>query len=96
MSLWQGGVDFDFGLCIQFWVKTKKGITCDLINFRLRSYAGDGNSKPNAVPAKGGRLGGHAAQNWWLLRFLPVIMHDRVRDANNAVWRLFAAFEGIG
>ena len=89
-------VDFDLALCVQFLVKTKKWFTYDLLNFRLRSFAGEGNSKPNAVPAKGGRLGRHAAQNWWLLRFLPFIMHDRIRDANNAVWRLFAAFEGIG
>ena len=34
----------------------------------------------------GAKLGGQAAQNRWLLRFLPILVHDRIADPDNAVW----------
>lgn len=66
----------------------KKWFSYEFLNDRLTSFPGEGTNKPNAIPSKGTKFGGHAAQNRWLLRFLPILVHDRIEDADNAVWRL--------
>lgn len=58
------------------------------LNDRLRSFPGESSNKSNALPNKGAKLGGHAAQNRWLMRFLPFLAHEQIADAENAVWQL--------
>lgn len=46
-------------------------------------------SKPCEVKPYGEKLGGHAAQNWCLLRLLPVMIGDRIKNPlENDVWPL--------
>lgn len=59
-----------------------------MLNDRLKLFPSESSNKPNAILNKGKKLGGHAAQNRWLLRFLPILVNDRIEDADNAVWQL--------
>jgi len=87
-DLFEGVVDYDLAMCLNYLIKTKMWFSYESLNDRLRSFPGESSNKPNALPIKGAKLGGHAAQNWWLLRFLPLLVHDRISDAENAVWQL--------
>lgn len=49
----------------------------------------DANDKPCEVNPEGGKLWGHAVQNWCLLRMLPVLIGDKVKNpGDNKVWQL--------
>ena len=37
---------------------------------------------------KGHKIGGHAVQNWTLLRLLPVIIGNKIFDKDDSVWRM--------
>lgn len=43
----------------------------------------------------GDKLGGQAAQNWSLIWLLPVIMHDRIKNADDPVWQQFLSLYDI-
>ncbi|KAF1379433.1 hypothetical protein PFLUV_G00176010 [Perca fluviatilis] len=73
---------------LQFLVKSRKWFSYDVLNRRIVTFRGESQNKANVVPTNGTKLGGHAAQNWWLLRFLPVLLHDKVRDAKDEIWQL--------
>nr|XP_023666586.1 uncharacterized protein LOC111843326 [Paramormyrops kingsleyae]XP_023666587.1 uncharacterized protein LOC111843326 [Paramormyrops kingsleyae] len=87
-DLFEGVVDYDLAMYLQFLIKRQKWFSYKLLNDRLKSFSGESNNKLNAVPCNGTKLGGHAAQNRWLLKFLPILVHDRIVDADNAVWQL--------
>lgn len=74
--------------CLQLLIKTKKWFSYESLNDRLGSFSGESGDKPNAICNKGINLGGHAAQKRWLLRLLPILVHHRIEDADNAVWLL--------
>lgn len=46
----------------------------------LQSVSRDAYDKPCEVNPEGGKLGGHAVQNWPLLRMLPVLKGDKIED----------------
>ena len=79
--LFEGVVDYDVVMCLQFLIKTKKWFSYESLNNRLKSFPGESSNKPNSIAKKG------AAQNRWLLRFLPILVHDKI-DADNVVWQL--------
>ena len=37
---------------------------------------------------QGGKLGGQAAQNWCLLRLLPVTISDKIADPTDDAWQI--------
>lgn len=62
-----------------------------MLNNRIHKFpfaSADAANKPADVPSTGDRLGGHAIQNWTLLRFLGLIIGDRVVNKDDAVWQL--------
>lgn len=87
-DLFEAVVDYDLAMCSQFLIKTEKWFSYEVLNARLKAFPGESSNKLNAIPIKGAKLGGHAAQNRWLLRFLPILVHDRIKDADNAEWEL--------
>lgn len=87
-DLFEGIVDYDLAMYLQFLVKSRKWFSYDVLNRRIVTFRGESRNKANVLPTNGTKLGGHAAQNWWLLRFLPVLLHDKVRDPKDEVWQL--------
>lgn len=87
-DLFEGVVDYDIAMCLQFLSKKEKWFSYESLNVRVKSFPGESSNKPNSIPNNGAKLGGHAAQNRWLLRFLPILLHDKIKDADNAVWKL--------
>lgn len=87
-DLFEGVVEYDLAMYLQFLVKTRKWFSYDFLNSRIISFKGESQNKAKILPVNGKKLGGHATQNWWLLRFLPVLLHDRVRDPKDDVWQL--------
>lgn len=87
-DLFEGIVDYDLAMYLQFLVKTRKWFSYDVLNSRIVTFKGESKNKANVLPTSGTKLGGHAAQNWWLLRHLPILLDDRVRDRKDEVWQL--------
>ena len=85
-DLFEGVIDYDLALCLQFLIKKEKWFSYEVLNNRLKSFPGESGNKLNAVNITGAKVGGQAAQNRWLLRFVPILLHDRIKDADNAVW----------
>lgn len=73
-------------------VKTEKQFTYNHLNRIISHFpykGSDVNNKPFEVKPDEQKLGGHAAQNWCLLRLLPVMIGDRIKNSlENDVWQL--------
>jgi hypothetical protein len=79
-------------------VKTKKYFTVAFLNRKLQqfSFAGtDANDKPPLLPENLNKLVGHAAQNWCLLRFLPLLIGRWIDDKDDPVWELLLILHDI-
>lgn len=87
-DLFEGIVDYDLAMYLQFLVKTRKWFTYDILNSQIISFTGESQNKANILTVNGTKIGGHAAQNWWLLRIRPVLLHARVRNPKDDVWQL--------
>lgn len=97
-DLFEGVVGIDVALIIQHFVKVDKYFSYDHLNRLIMQfqYLGhDADSKPVEIKHPGKQLGGHAAQNWCLLRMLPIIIGDRIADIDNPVWNLFLLLKRI-
>jgi len=87
-DLFEGVVNYDLALYIKYFVKTKGWLTYEELNLLINNFAykgPDAKSKPNGIVSES-KLGGSGAQNWCLLRNLPLIMWDKIRDSEDAVW----------
>ncbi|KAJ1528970.1 hypothetical protein ONE63_007337 [Megalurothrips usitatus] len=91
-----GVVSCDLKLMIIYFVKEKwftfKKLGRMIKNFNYQGQ--DMNNKPAPVPeAKDKKsklkLGGHAVQNWYLLRLFPLIIESCLKDPSDKVWQLF-------
>ena len=49
---------------------------------------GNANDKPKTVDDKGHKLGGHAVQNWCLLRLFPILIGNKIQNKSDNVWKL--------
>lgn len=90
-DVFEGVVSWDLAGIISLFVK-KKWISYKLLNRRIKKFKCDGvdvPNKPAPVNIKGKKLGGHAIQNWMLLRLLPFIIGDQIRDLNDPAWQLY-------
>ena len=91
-DLFEGIVSSDLALYIIHLVKVDKMFSyLELVRrIYLFKYLGrDANDKPCEVNQEGVKLGGHAVQNWCLLRILPVLIGDKVKNpGDNKVWQL--------
>ncbi|KAL2083090.1 hypothetical protein ACEWY4_020863 [Coilia grayii] len=91
-DLFEGIVSSDLALYIFHLVKVDKVFSYLELNRRINQfkYLGrDANNKPCEVNPEGGKLGGHAVQNWCLLRMLPALIGDKIKNpGDNKVWQL--------
>ncbi len=91
-DLFEGIVSYDLALYINHFVKVDKLFSYLLLNRRINQfkYLGkDANDKPCEVSPEGVKLGGHAVQNWCLLRMLPVLIGDKIENpGDNEIWQL--------
>lgn len=55
----------------------------------------DQGNKPAAVNPNGTKLGGHAVQNWTLIRILPFILKDLIRDEKDEIWQLYLKLKEV-
>ena len=97
-DLFEGVVSYDLAIYIQYFVKVKKWFTYIQLNRILTQFkflGSDANNKPNVVNVKGERLGGHAVQNWCLLRLLPILIGDRILDHEDDTWQLCLQLRSI-
>ncbi|XP_054724735.1 uncharacterized protein LOC129235069 [Uloborus diversus] len=90
-DLFEGIVAYDLVLYINYFCKVKKYFTYAKFNSILFgfNYKGtDCRNKPNEMNGKSEKLNGHAAQNWCLLRLLPVLIGYLIKDYEDSVWDL--------
>ncbi|XP_071847914.1 uncharacterized protein [Apostichopus japonicus] len=95
-DLFEGLVDYDLALFIDYFVK-QKWFTYDLLNENLNKFPFHGPDAANMLKAisKGKKIGGQAVQNWWFLRFFPLVAFKNVKDADDAVWQLCIKLKDI-
>lgn len=55
---------------------------------QFKYLGSDASSVPSEVSERGIKVGEQAAENWCLLRLLPVIIGDRIKDTQDQVWQL--------
>lgn len=91
-DLFEGIVSVDLAMYINHLVTAKKHFTYCQLNRILSNFpykGSDANNKPCEVRPDGEKLKGHAAQNWCLLRLLPVMIRDRIKTPlEDDVWQL--------
>ena len=90
-DLFEGVVSFDLSLYLNYFIKLKEWFTYNALNRRIQKFkylAHDVGNQPAKVNVNGKVLGGHAVQNWNLLRLLPFLIGDKIVDSNDLVWRL--------
>jgi len=71
-------------------LKKKYKLKKEIINRKIDNFAFLGLEKldkPSRVPIKGYNIGGHAVQNWVFLRFIPLIIGDKINRKDD-VWKM--------
>ena len=89
-DLFEGVVQYDLALFIKYMIKDK-WFTYAYFNQRITTFkyrGSDASNKPSILSDKGDKLGGHAVQNWCLLRLLPVLVGSKIIDTSDPVWKL--------
>lgn len=94
-----GVVDCDLASMIKYFVKTKNWFSYKLLNQRIKAFKcklNDSGNKPAAcLRNKKKKLGGHAVQNWTLLRLLPLLIGDKIDDPSDSIWQLYLLLKRI-
>ena len=88
-DLFEGVICYDLAICIKYFVQSK-WLTYEILNGRVQRFefvGSDNANKPAEISVNGDRLGGQAVQNWTLLRFLPLIIGDKVPKKEDDVWQ---------
>lgn len=97
-DIFEGVLSYDLGLYLNYFIKTKKWFTYTLLNRRIKQFqfkGSDALSKPCTVQSGALKLSGNAVQNWNFLRLLPVLIGDKVQNADDDVWQLTLLLKDI-
>lgn len=97
-DIFEGVGDYDVAMVLKHLINAKGWFTYAELNQRIImfTYVGaDAASKPCQVNVTGNRLGGQATQNWCLIRLLPVIISDVIKNEDDPVWQLFLLLHDI-
>jgi len=97
-DLFEGTVTRDVALIIKHFVKVDKYFTYEHLNrliSRFKYVGSDAENKPCELKDNADKVGGHAVQNWYFLRLLPLLVGDRIRNKENPVWNLLLLLREI-
>ncbi|KAG1673610.1 Zinc finger protein ZXDC [Nymphon striatum] len=97
-DLFEGVVNYDVALFVQYYIKEKKWFTYSELNRRILHFKYLGSDKNNGlceVNLNGEKLGGQAVQNWYFLRFLPLIIGYKISEPADPVWQMFLQLKYI-
>ncbi|KAG1672406.1 Zinc finger protein ZXDC [Nymphon striatum] len=97
-DLFEGVVNYDVALFVQYYIKEKKWFTYSELNRRILHFKYLGSDKNNGlceVNLNGEKLGGQAVQNWYFLRFLPLIIGYKISEPADPVWQMFLQLKDI-
>lgn len=95
-DLFEGVCDYDLSLYLNYFLK-EKWFSIEFLNFLITDFkfmSNDALCKPACFQEKSKRLSGNACQNWALIRFLPVMLYNKI-DANDPVWKLVIMLKEI-
>ncbi|KAK3926387.1 UvrABC system protein C [Frankliniella fusca] len=93
----EGVVKWDLAGIIRNMTK-KTWFTYKFLNKRIQHFKCNGidsRNKPAFVRADGKKLGGHAVQNWSLLRLLPFIIGDKMEDLHDPNVELYVLLKQL-
>ncbi|KAE8741832.1 hypothetical protein FOCC_FOCC012641 [Frankliniella occidentalis] len=97
-DVFEGVVSWDLAGIISYFVRTKEWFTYELLNKRIKKFKClgiDSRNKFASVHKAGEKLGGHAVQNWMLLRLLFFIIGDKIEDFHDPGWELYIQLKNI-
>ncbi|KAG1647302.1 hypothetical protein GQR58_030704 [Nymphon striatum] len=97
-DLFEGVVNYDMALFVQYYIKEKKWFTYSELNRRILHFKYLGSDKNNGlceVNLNGEKLGGQAVQNWYFSRFLPLIIGYKISEPADPVWQMFLQLKDI-
>ena len=98
-DLFEGIVSIDVALCINHLVKQEKQFTYVDLNRSVGQFTylgNEANDKPPEFSPGSVKLSGHAVQNWCLLRVLPLLIGNRIKNpCENGVWKLILLLREI-
>lgn len=97
-DLFEGIVSYDLALILKYLVVKMDWFTYQHLNRSMAQFkflANDANNKPNEVSPNAERLSGHAVQNWYLCRLLPILIGNKIIDFDDVVWQLFLQLREI-
>lgn len=98
-DLFEGIVSRDLALCINHLVNQEKHFTYVEFNRSIGQFTYLGNEahdKPPEFSPGSEKLSGHAVQNWCLLRVLPLLVGDRIKNPDESdVWKLILLMREI-
>lgn len=97
-DVFEGVLAYDMALHLKHFVKEKRWFSYSTLNWRIKQFryqASDASTKSSEVSPQASKLSGQAVQNWNLLRLLPLIVGDRVKDTTDDVWQLTLQLKDI-
>ena len=95
--MFEGIVAYDLAIYLCYFIKVKHFFTYTQLNRRIKQFAykdSDSSSAPCQVSEKAKTIGGQAAENWCLLRLLPVIIGDNV-NPHDPAWQLVITLKSL-
>ena len=91
-DIFEDVLSYDLALYLKYFIKKRKWFTCTLLNRRMKQFkykVSDALTKPCTFKSGALKLSGQAAQNWNFLRLLPVLIGDKVQNADDDdMWQL--------
>ncbi|KAK3920798.1 Acyl-[acyl-carrier-protein]--UDP-N-acetylglucosamine O-acyltransferase [Frankliniella fusca] len=88
---YEGAFSWDMAGIISGFVE-KKWFSYKLLNKRIKKFkcvGVDSTNKPAFVPSDGEKLGGHAVQNWTMIRLFYFIIGDKIQNFEDDGWLLY-------
>lgn len=97
-DVFEGVLSYDVALFLKYFIKKKKWLTYSLLNRRIKQFkykGSDALTKPSTVHADANKLTGQAIQDRNFLRLLPVLIADKIQNAEDDVWQLTLQLKDI-
>ncbi|EEC15671.1 hypothetical protein IscW_ISCW013181 [Ixodes scapularis] len=96
-DLYEGVVPYDLSLILRRLAIEKKWFSIEELNSRIANMklkGHDSKNRPCKVSCEG-NCRGEAVETFYLVRFLPVLLFDKVRDVQDEAWQLYLILKDI-